>query len=73
MFFHTKRLPDDSPRMDPRSASVDIMEKHFQQECSWAMGYVTLLERHLNNLKQRCEKCPYRDQEGSGCHDEISE
>lgn len=73
MFFHARRLPDGSPRQDTIAAEVDIMGRHFQEECTWAMGYVTLLERHLYDLKQRCEKCPYRNKEGSGCNDEIPE
>lgn len=73
MFFHTRRMPDGSPRTNPKEAYPDILDQRFRQECAWAMGYVMLLERHLNDLKQRCKECPYRNQEGSGCSLETTD
>lgn len=45
----------------------------FYEEQEWAASYVHDLERRLYALKQGCKQCPYRDQEGSGCHDEVSD
>lgn len=73
MFGRRKRMPDGSERVETEKAQMDLLEQHFQQEVSWAWGYIQLLERHLTQLKDRCKECPYRNQEGSGCHDEISD
>lgn len=71
MFFHRKQLPDGTPREAPSQAQIDMMDKWHQQECSWAIGYVNFLEKHLSERLKRCQKCPYRNQEGSQCNDEI--
>ena len=51
----------------------DGLTKFFAEEAAWAEGYISLLERHLTALKNGCKQCPYRNQEGSGCHDQIPE
>lgn len=71
MFFHRKTLPDGTQRADPDNAQIDMMDKWHQQESAWAVGYVNLLEKHLYERLERCKKCPYRNQEGSGCNDEV--
>ena len=71
IFPHKKHLPDGSNREPGNDAQVDMMDKWHQQESTWAAGYILLLERHLSQRLDRCKKCPYRNQEGSGCNDEI--
>lgn len=71
MFFHRKALPDGSPRLNLDQAQIDMLDKWHQQESAWASGYISLLERHLSERIERCQKCPYRNKEGSGCNDEI--
>lgn len=55
------------------SDSHSFLDDWFYEEQVWAANYVHKLERRLYDLKQGCNQCPYRDQEGSGCHDEISD
>lgn len=64
-------MPDGKDRESAESAQIDMMDKWFQQESAWAIGYINLLEKHLSARIDRCQKCPYRNQEGSGCNDEI--
>ena len=71
MFFRRKTLPDGSARIDPDHAQIDMLDKWHQQESAWAAGYIQLLERHLAERIDRCQKCPYRNKEGSGCNDQI--
>lgn len=71
MLFCRKQMPDGSPRSNLKDAQIDQMDKWHQQESAWAAGYVNLLEKHLSERIERCKKCPYRNQEGSGCNDEI--
>ncbi len=71
MFFRRKTLPDGSPRLNLDQAQIDMLDKWHQQESAWASGYISLLERHLSERIERCQKCPYRNKEGSGCNDEI--
>lgn len=56
-----KRLPDGSPRKDPNAVYPDVTGKHFQIGAAYLMGYVQLLERHLEYLKKRCGSCPYQN------------
>lgn len=73
MLFFRKKLPDGTPRENMADATIDNFDKWYQQECTWVAGYVSILERHLSDLKQRCEQCPYRNQEGSGCNEKVSD
>ena len=56
MLFRRKTLPDGSARIDPDHAQIDMLDK-------W--------HRHLAERIERCQKCPYRNKEGSGCNDQI--
>ena len=71
--FQRKSIPGGHPRNDKENAQIDMLDKWYQQEIAWAAGYTEMLERHLLHLKHRCEKCPYRNQEGSGCNEKISD
>lgn len=75
--FWEKRNSLNAP--EPESGSrelpgcVDLLSEWFWEESVWASNYAHELERRLYDLKQRCKKCPYRDKEGSGCHNQIPE
>lgn len=70
IFPHKKHLPNGAPRTDD-PAQLDMLDKWYQQESTWAAGYILMLERHLSQRLNRCKQCPYRNQQGSGCNDEI--
>ena len=63
-----KRLPDGSPRKDPKAAYPDVTGKHFQIDAAHLMGYAQLLERHLEYLKKRCKGCQYQNYGVFGYH-----
>lgn len=65
---YVKWLPDGSPRKDPKAAYPDVTGKHFQIDAAHLMGYVQLLERHLEYLKKRCKGCPYQNYGVLGYH-----
>ena len=67
-----KKMPDGSDRPNPELAAMDMLELAHQKEMTWAVGRLWALERMVYEMSERCDKCPYRNQEGSACHDEIS-
>lgn len=67
---YRKGFPDGSPRTNPMEAYPDVCSRNFQIESAQLMGYIMLLERHLEDLGKCCAACPYRDMDLSGCKEE---
>ena len=67
-----RKMPDGSDRPNSEQAAIDMIDRNHQREMAWAAGQIWLMERRMYEMSERCNKCPYRDCEGSGCHDEIS-
>ena len=66
-----RKLPNGDDRPNLELAAIDMVDRSHQREMAWAAGQIWLMERRMYDMLERCDKCPYRNSEGSACHDEI--
>lgn len=66
-------MPDGSNVSEEAAGQIANMERWNRDWEVWAYARISLLEKRLADREDRCRKCQYRNQEGSGCHDEPAE